>query len=456
MALPITNAYSAGGIAGTLLSYAGGTQASIMGLQTDLARKSFSATIMRLMPNGTATLFGLTSMLGDEIALQYEHGYFAKTMIFPSFTLNAAPGSATTAVPMSTQDTLACAANGTNNLVPGMVMQVMNTTGVPTGEVVIIETVNSGTGITVSRNASNQGSGTLTVALASGMTLYQIGSAYAEASNRPAALGIMPVRLSNYTQIFRNTWTISDSVRATQVAAGDSTVAESRQDCMAFHATDIEKAIIFGQKALGYSNGGVNGTQPRRMMDGLISIIGQLSNYPSSYAAANVTTITTGSLSGANISTAFATLETALDPVFNQASDPKHANERLMFVGGASKRILNNIGKASGTIWLQTQETAWGLQFSEFHTARGNFKIIEHPLFNSNPMWAKAALVVDPAAIKLAYLGDRKTQNREFNVNMRDLDPVDSGIDAVGGTLTTEVTLLCKNPPACAMLWNMS
>ena len=39
----------------------------------DLAKKSFAAMITRLMPNGTAPLFGLTSMLTDETAAQVDY-----------------------------------------------------------------------------------------------------------------------------------------------------------------------------------------------------------------------------------------------------------------------------------------------------------------------------------------------------------------------------------------------
>ena len=59
---------------------------------TDLAAKSFAAMITRLMPNGTAPLFGLTSMITDETALQTEHGFFTKTMIFPEAKVNLAAG----------------------------------------------------------------------------------------------------------------------------------------------------------------------------------------------------------------------------------------------------------------------------------------------------------------------------------------------------------------------------
>jgi hypothetical protein len=56
----------------------------------DLAKKSFAGMITRLMPNGNAPLFGLTSMLSSETALQPEHGFFTKTMLFPQLTLSAA------------------------------------------------------------------------------------------------------------------------------------------------------------------------------------------------------------------------------------------------------------------------------------------------------------------------------------------------------------------------------
>ena len=143
-------------------------------------------------------------------------------------------------------------------------------------------------------------------------------------------LDITPVRITNLTQIFRNTWALTDTARATQVIAGETTVAENKQDCAAFHAADIEKALFFGQKSSGTRNG-----KPFRTMDGLISIVEQYTAQDNVHTAAATTNYTQ--------------LETMLDPVFNQATDPKVANERVMFVGGAAKRVLNNIGRLNGT-----------------------------------------------------------------------------------------------------------
>lgn len=394
-------------------------------LTQDLAKKSFAAMITRLMPNGTAPLFGMTSMLASDTAVQVEHGFFTKTMLFPQLTLGAAATlSDTTLTVLSTA-----------NVLPGMIMRVDST-----GENVIINSVLSGTSVQVTRAVGTVAA----AAIANSINLWQVGNAFEESSVRPQSLIINPVRITNLTQIFRNTWAISDTIRATMMIAGETNVAESRQDCAAFHAADIEKALFFGQKSQGTRNG-----QPFRTMDGLINIVGNLSYYPSYYTAANVNT--------AGGTTNYTQLEGFLDPCFNQATDPKVANERVLFVGGTAKRVINNIGRLNGTYYIVDGQTNYGLQFSTFKTARGTFRMIEHPLFNSNTSWSKMAVAVDLSTFRVAYLGDRKTQNKEFNMpEAGDMDVVDNGIDAVGGTLTTEMTCVVKNPPANAIVYNLT
>lgn len=394
-------------------------------LTQDLAKKSFAGMITRLMPNGTAPLFGMTSMLGEETAVAIEHGFFTKTMLFPQMTLSAGGQLA--------GDTVFTVLS-TANILPGMILRVDST-----GENLLVNSVPTATTVQVTRAVGNVAAG----AIAASVNLYQVGNAFEEASIRPNALIINPVRITNLTQIFRNTWAISDTIRATQMIAGDTNIAESRQDCAAFHAADIEKGLFFGQKYQGTRNG-----QPFRTMDGLVSIVGNLTYYPSSYAAANV--------NAAGATTNYTQLEGFLDPVFNQATDPKVANERVLFVGGSAHRVINNIGRLNGTYYIADGQTSWGLQFGTFKTTRGTFRVIEHPLFNTNASWSKMAVAVDLSTFRIAYLGDRKTQNREFNIDMKDIDPVDNGIDAVGGTLTTECTAVIKNPPANAVITNLT
>jgi hypothetical protein len=379
---------------------------------TDLAKKSFAGMITRLMPNGTAPLFGLTSMLSSETAVAVEHGYFSKTMLFPELKINDAANIAA-GIGVLTVDS-------TTNVLPGMVMRVNRT-----GENVLINQVLSSTQVQVTRGVGV----TAAAQINDNDYLYQVGNAFEEGSDRPTALNITPVRITNYTQIFRNTWALTDTARATQVIAGETNVAESKQDCAAFHAADIEKALFFGQKSQGTRNG-----KPFRTMDGLISIVEQYTAQDNVHTAAATTNYTQ--------------LEDMLDPVFNQATDPKVANERLLFVGGSAKRVLNNIGRLNGTYQLVDGATSYGLQFSTFKTARGTFRTIEHPLLNTNTEWAKMAVGVDLSTFNVAYLGDRKTRSEEFGQ--------EDGGDSVGGSLTTEMTCLVKNPPANVIIYGLT
>ncbi len=391
-------------------------------LTQDFARKSFASMITRLMPNGTAPLFGMTSMLPEETAVQTEHGFFTKTMLFPQMTTSGAQliGD-TTLVVLSTA-----------NIIPGMVLRVDST-----GENIIVNSVTDATHVNVTRAVGTVAA----VAIADAINLYQVGNAFEEGSLRPSAVNINPVRITNLTQIFRNTWGITGTVQATQVIAGDTNQAESRSDCAAFHAADIEKALFFGQKSQGQRNG-----EPFHTMDGLISITGNLSYYPSSYASANVTT--------AGATTTYTQFETALDPVFNQTTDPKGAAERVLFVGGTAHKVINNMARLNGTYFLADGQTSYGLQFSTFKTTRGMFRLIEHPLFNTNASWSKMAVAVDLATFRVAYLGNRKTMHRDFNSSGS--QTTDNGIDAVGGDLLTEMTCVIKNPPANAIIYNLT
>lgn len=383
----------------------------------DLAKKSFAAMITRLMPNGTAPLFGLTALLKEETAYQFEHGYFSKTMIFPLLQLDGAIDNVQTVFTV----------DSTANILPGMLMRVDTT-----NENVLIISVPDATHVNVQRAVG-------TVAAAAGadnVQLWMVGNAFEEASLRPQSMVIVPSRLTNYTQIFRNTWAVSKTLGATLNIAGSGNIAESRGDAAAFHAADIEKALFFGQKFLGSRNG-----QPFHTMDGLISVVTQ-------NAAGNITTL--------GATTTWTQLEAALDPAFNQQTDPKIPNMRVFFVGGTARRVLHSIARLNSTYFIQGNETTWGLQYDTFKTPRGTYNIVEHPLFNAYgpaSTWAKMGIGVDLSTFSIAYLQGRRTENLEFNMGGA---VVDNGIDAQGGTLTTELTALVKNPAANVILYNFT
>lgn len=382
---------------------------------TNLNALSFAQAITRLMPNGTAPLFGLTSLLKDETASNIEHGYFSKTMIFPSVTSSAGDlvGATTLTV------------NAYTDIVPGDLLLNERTS-----EIILVTATPTATTLTVQRAVGS----TAAAAINAADVMRTIGNAFEEGSVRPSAVAIIAERYVNNTQIFRNSWAVTKTAAAIPQIAGAGYVSESKQDCAALHAMAIEKALFFGQKFMGTRNG-----QPFHTMEGIVARV-------NAAASGNITTL--------GATTNWTQLEAALDKTLVTVTDPKGGNIRTMFVGGTARRVIHNIARLNSTYQITTAETAWGLQIDTIRTPRGTFEMIEHPLFNAYggaSMWAKMAVIADLNAFSLAYL--RKTSDAGYNSAGA---LVDNGIDAEGGTLTTELTCTIKNPAAFGVLYNFT
>lgn len=383
----------------------------------DLNEVSFAQAITRLMPNGTAPLYGLTSLLKDETAKDIEHGYFTKTMIFPAVKINNGAG-------YLAGDT-AFAVDAYADVIPGDLLLNERT-----NEIMLTLTTPTSTSITVQRAVGT----TAAAAILDNDEVRVIGNAFEEGSVRPSAVAIIATRYVNYTQIFRNSWAVTKTAAAIPQIAGSGNVSESRQDAAAFHAMAIEKALFFGEKYMGTKNG-----QPFHTMEGLIP---------------RIRTAVPGNIATLGATTNWTQLEAALDPMLQTVTDPKGGNIRTCFVGGVTRRVMHNIARLNSSYQITTGETAWGMQIDTIRTPRGTFEIVEHPLFNAYgnaSMWAKMMVVCDLNAFSIAYL--RKTENTEYNAKGAE---VDNGIDAQGGTLTTELTSTIKNPAAFGVIYNFT
>lgn len=399
-------------------------------LPTDFAQKSFAAMLTKFKPGGgNAQLFAMTSMIKDEPGVvNTEHGYWSKAMIFPSVTLNAAVADGV-ATAFTVLDS--------SQILPNSILR-----SAATGEHVLVTAVPNGTSLTVVRAFGSVAG----AAIGNTTKLYQVGTAFEEGSQRPSALAITPTLIKNYTQIFRNSWIQTRTAALVAKVAGGDSLSECRADAIDMHATNIETALIFGQKFAGTRNG-----QPIRTMEGLISMIGTLGYYPPSYAATNSTTL--------GATTTYDQLLAAIDPVFNQVSYGGGGGDgsRVLFCGATAINVIHAIGRKVGTYQLMPETNSYGLQFSTVKFPRGVLRLVEHPLFNTNSDWSKMALCVDPAAFSVGYLGGTKTLVQQFDAGGNEVNHVpDNGADSSGGTFTTEMTCLSKNVPANAVLYNFT
>lgn len=402
----------------------------------DFAKKSFGYNITKLVPSGMTTLLGLTSLLPSETALQIEHGFWVESMIFPELTLAASATASDNVLTVVSTD----------NILPNTLFQ---STGViaTSRENILIEAVLSPTQVRVTRSYGSVAPS----ALGNGTTLVFIGSAFEESSVRPNAMQITPVRVSNLTQIFRDTWGLSGTAAATKNVVSEDPVGKNQQDGAMFHANAIERALIFGQRYMGTRN-----NQPMHLMDGLIQMIGNQSYYPAYLPTPNVTHF--GS------TTTWAQLEAALDVTQMQGTADNTSNERVIICGSNYRKVVSNLGRlygyngASGSTVQYTADvstTSFGLSFTQFVTTRGKYTLLEHPMFNAHADLQKMGLVINLPGMKLAYMNGRHTSHAYFNAK-GDECATDNGIDAIGGTYTTELTLTHKNPASCAIHTNLT
>jgi len=376
---------------------------------TELNARSFAANITRLFPDGSAPLFGISSMVGRSRAKSATHGYFSKTMTFVMQTLAAAVTNVATNIVVPS----------TAGMVAGVVLHNERTR-----ENVRVSAVVDATNITVVRGFGRVAAAAMNI----GDDLFQVGTAFEEGSTRPTARRLQTTYIPNFTQIFRDAWGLTDTARASMAEMGYSNVAEDKKECGMFHAMNIETAIIWGQAKMDTSGGQIiHSTQ------GVIDAMEQ-------YAPANT--------NQAGATTTYDQMVSMLEPAFTYSTDAGNPNERILLGDSQAIRVLHNIGRLYGEVNIVQTETNFGMKFQTMTFYKGTIHMKEHPMLNGLGRQGMA-LVLDPMALKLAYMDGRDTKPEEYGTNGKILE---GGIDGVGGSLTTECAVELVNPYGCALI----
>lgn len=382
----------------------------------ELNKRSFASTLLRLFPDGAAPIFALTSQTGRSQALQSTHGYFTKTLTFASNQINNGAGYSNVATALVVDSTASFLAN--------MVLYCART-----GETMRIASVDSATQITVVRGFGRVAA----AALVDNDWLVAVGSAYVEGSARPTSRGLTTVYVANYTQIFRNAWAVTDTARASYTEMGFENLAESKKDCMLLHSVEIESAIIFGQPKMD-----TTGATPLHATQGIVDSVRQ-------YAAGNLLT--------AAATTSLSQLETMFETAFQFSHDLGDTKSRMVYTGSLGMKVFNQIARLNGTVQLMNGQTSFGFHFSTFTFYKGTLYLVEHPLLNGITGMNNMAIAVDMPALKLAYMDGRDTRPETYGGTGNNNA---NGIDAQGGSLTTEFAVELLNPAGCTVVTGLT
>jgi hypothetical protein len=331
----------------------------------DFRPKNYRELYSLLEPNGNAPLNALLSMTSSEATDDPEFLNFRDELPERKLIVDGAVSSAsTTSITVSA---------GNDNLFAVAGTILVNAT---TGEVMRCTADSSATALTVERNI-----GGTSHTIADDANLFISGSAFEEGASSPTGVSFDASVASNYTQIFRTAFKVTETLRATNLRTGDKE-DEMATKALKMHMQDIERAMFFGK--LHESNGST--AQPRRFTGGLTT---QISNVIDRNTASGVMNEDTFD-------------RQLIENVFAFGS-----KQKIMFCGAKVAGHLQKFGKDR---WSpETVQGSYGVNLTQYSTFAGDLMVHLHPQFRQVPGMENAAVIIDFPYLKYRYMEGRDT-----------------------------------------------
>jgi len=362
--------------------------AAIQGLRgsgefsTDFRPKNYRELFTLLEPNGNAPLNALLAMGSSEPTDDPEYKNFRDELPDRKLTVNGAVADTSTG-------TITIDASDDNKFaIDGAI--VVNS---GTGEVMHVTADTTATTLTVTRNI-----GGTAHQIADNAELFIAGFAAAEGGSSPTAISFDATVASNYTQIFRTAFQVSNTLNSTYLRTGDK-MNEAMTKALKLHMSDIERAMFFGYKH--ESNG--SSAQPTRFTGGLLNSLTNVVDVDTDYATYG------GTAAGEMTEEGFDQL--LISTVFKYGS-----KQKIAFVGENVANYLQQFGKDR---WQPTaMEGAYGVNLTRYNTFAGDLMVHLHPQFRQVPGMKEAMIIVDFPYLSYRYLEGRDTQlleNRQSN-----------------------------------------
>lgn len=354
--------------------------AAIQGLRgtgefsSDFRPKNYRELFTLLEPNGNAPLNALLAMGSSEPTDDPEYKNFRDEL--PERTLKVNGAVASTSTTSVTID----AADDNKFAVKGAI--VVNS---ETSEVMHATADTTGTTLTVTRNI-----GGTSHQIADNAILFIAGFAASEGDTSPTAISFDASVVSNFTQIFRTAFQVSNTLQSTYLRTGDK-LDEAMTKALKLHMSDIERAMFFGNKH--EANGST--AQPTRFTGGLLNSLTNVVDIATQNATYG------GTNAGAMTEDGFDSL--LINTVFKFGS-----KQKIAFVGETVANHLQQYGKDR---WQPTAvEGAYGVNLTRYATFAGDLMVHLHPQFRQLPHMKTAMVIIDFPYLVYRYLEGRDTQ----------------------------------------------
>lgn len=347
--------------------------AAIQGLRgtgqfdTDFRPKNYRELFTLLEPNGNAPLNALLSMASSEATDDPEFKNFRDELPERKLSINNGAGYNDSATSLTID-------SGADNLFAVAGTIVVNSA---TNEVMRVTADAGSTTLTVERNI-----GGTAHSITDGDELFIAGSAYAEGAGSPTGVSFDATVASNFTQIFRTAFTVTETLRSTNLRTGDKE-DELATKALKLHMSDIERAMFFSRK----HEKDATSANPLRFTGGLMNTITNVID-----RSTNTNTMTEKQFDDALIEDIFA---------FG-------SKQKIMFCGAKVAGHLQQFGKNR---WQPTVvEGTYGVNLTQYSTFAGDLMVHLHPQFRQVPGMDNAAVILDFPYLSYRYLEGRDTQ----------------------------------------------
>lgn len=347
--------------------------AAIQGLRgtgqfdSDFRPKNYRELFTLLEPNGNAPLNALLSMASSEATDDPEFANFRDELPERKLSINNGAGYNNTATDLVID-------SGADNLFAVAGTIVVNSA---TNEVMRVSADAGSTSLTVERNI-----GGTSHSITDGDELFIAGSAYAEGAGSPTGVSFDATVASNFTQIFRTAFTVTETLRSTNLRTGDKE-DELATKALKLHMSDIERAMFFSRK----HEKDATSANPTRFTGGLMNTI------------SNVIDRSTSS----NTMTEKQFDDALIEDIFAFGS-----KQKIFFCGAKVAGHLQQFGKNR---WQPTVvEGTYGVNLTQYSTFAGDLMVHLHPQFRQVPGMDNAAVILDFPYLSYRYLEGRDTQ----------------------------------------------
>lgn len=345
---------------------------------TDERPKEFREMILWMEPNGAAPLFALTSKSKTEALSDPEFNWWEEVQTINRMQVNNGGG-------YTSGDLTITVNNGEPlRLIPGDILMVEPASESATFAPEYLRVVSTtSTTVVVTRGAL----GSTAAAIADDLWLFRVGNAQGEGTLSVATSSNNPTKFSNYTQIFKTPYELTNTAAAITYRTGDPLKNEQKRASFE-HAEKIEQALFFGRES-----------ETTVTQDGK-SVILRTTRGIRRFITSNNTVF--------GVRPSMSQLVDAIAPVFTYRAGSA-GNERLAFCGNRALMTLASLAENSVHVQQDGHVKYYGMEFTKFILPQGTIYVKSHPLMNVHPVYEASMFILPGNGITYRPLKGRDT-----------------------------------------------